>query len=440
MPKRKTRNPLLEKIAHKFEHKLRPYGDVKIHPGIIAEKSKFSKEEIENLTKKGKRWYVYYEYRIDEKTNTWEQIREYARINHQFRGPGTFYEKRKYILQLQDAVTELLEHGYVPEKAKKSNPALNTYTAEDAIAYGLDKKRDKKIKATTYRDYESRINDFKTFLKKKNLLYADVKLITKAHVILYLDQVQKRSSSKNRDNNRLAISAIWTELEKADIIEKNFIRDNIHSEDRKKTTHLAFTDQQKEEIETFMYNEVPILARFIRIWSMQFLRPQDLCNLKCGNIHLDQRIIDLERKTDRSDQLSRRIIPEILVPDYEFLLSFDHNSEDYLIHYSGRPGPWDLKEGAKGRRNHFTKEFKNKVKPHFNLQDGYNMYSFRHTYATLALKSLISKYGDLETSKNKLMEIGGWKSRQAMDRYLASIQFQYHEDYSDHLHITKKPL
>ncbi len=416
-------------IEKKIEKNLPRYSNLNAYPAILLKKSKFSEAEILRYTRKGCRWMIRFNWIVNPKTGETKTIKITNKINQKFKGPRQFKEKRKYLLSMFEAIEDLLKGG--TWEPTESIPEIRMITSEKAIDYAMGELK-RTTKPNTYRGYHYHVEDFKKYLKQKRLLNYYINNLDQEEIELYLKEVEKRSSARNRNNHKGTLSAVFTVLRREKIIPRNFILD-IENLKTKKKTHRPFTDSQMTEIWQHMEQHHSELYQFVRVFSYQFIRPHDAVNIRCKDIHLEDRLIDLETKTDDTGQLSRRPIPKILLPLYEQLLSHDHHPDDFLFTPSGQPGAWDLREGGKGRRNYWTEQFRKKVKKPLGLGDDQDMYGCRHTTAITVLKNLAEEVGSLETAKNRLMEIGGWKSRKSLDAYLGSIQIYFAGDWSKYL-------
>ncbi len=89
-------------------------------------------------------------------------------------------------------------------------------------------------------------------------------------------------------------------------------------------------------------------------------------------------------------------------------------------------GDWDAEEN--NRRDNFSKKFK-LVKDHFNLNQDYGLYSFRHTSITNLYRE-IRKAKTPHESKSILMGITGHQTMEALEKYLRDIDAELPDDYS----------
>lgn len=67
---------------------------------------------------------------------------------------------------------------------------------------------------------------------------------------------------------------------------------------------------------------------------------------------------------------------------------------DYLFTPHTIGEQWEANEN--NRRDYFSKRFKKVVKEHFDLDEDYGLYSFRHTFNTKLYKNLANDYSPNE--------------------------------------------
>ncbi len=387
------------------------------------DKSKFSKQEIEHLTRKGLRWRVEFDYEITPGTKKNYQFTH--GINHKFKGPENFHEKRKTLLAIRQAYEELLDTGKSPVQGQL---VQSKYSAIDSLNWAVEELTKSTANASTSSsDYKVRKNVFTEWLLKNGHKNTPIELIDKKTVSNFLDAMAKKSSASNRNNYKRTLSAIFTFLRKKDLVYKNPF-DDIDLLKSKPRKHRSYLASQEKEITELLEANDPNLGRFVRVFSYQFLRPIDTIRIKAKNVYLKDRILFVDTKTTGDE---KKRIPEILVNDYQYLLDQSTNPEDFLFTPLG-PGSWELKEGDKGKRDYFTTLYNKRVKKPLNLESEYDMYSHRHTKTEEVYRHLYEIHDGIEEKVlNELMKITGHASLAGLRKYLRSIRAQLPGDYSD---------
>lgn len=370
--------------------------------------------KVKNSQGKNVRWYVYFYY---EHPTTGEMVRQpniYTDINAKFH---TKRERLKYFRWVQDELEWMLENGFSPYTQDSEN---NLYSTESLLDFVLEIKK-KSVKATTYKDYENRVKQFKSFLKKKGLLQSPITDINKKLINQFLDKILKDTTPKNRNNSRAVLSAIFGELETRDYIERNFIL-GINVLKTSPERNRVYSSQKTIEIFNYLHSHDSQLLLFIKLVSYNFLRPIEVSRLKVSDIDLEEKRLYIHAK---NKNVKLKIIPDLLI---ETLKEYISDSEKHYLLFTpnGKPGEWNCEEI--NRRNHFTKRYKI-VKNVLELGEQYTVYSFRHTFIGHLYKELRKKFNVTET-EDRLMLITGHESRSGLHNYLRNIDAEQPDDYS----------
>ncbi|MBT9187623.1 site-specific integrase [Zobellia russellii] len=282
-----------------------------------------------------------------------------------------------------------------------------------------------KIKKSTlnensYPKYKSRITKFQRWLEENNIDVSDIKKIDRKIVIQHLNSVLQRTSPRNRNNTRTALSSFFTTLEDNELIAENFIL-KIKVLRAVPERNKTYTPQQLKEIDAYLKTNDPLLRLFVQFISYNLLRPIEICRLKIGDVDIQDRKLYVRAK---NKAVKIKIIPEImadLLPDTSQMIK-THS----FFTPDGIGGEWDIAETNK--RDYFSKRFK-EVKDHFKLGKDYGLYSYRHTFITKLYREL-EKNATPEEVKSKLMLITGHTSPLALEKYLRDIDASLPEDYS----------
>lgn len=360
-----------------------------------------------------KPWYVYFNH-----INEHGEMERVPNIKMGVNRLKTKKARLKELKLMKKSIVELLKNGVNPFQDRIET---EIYETESALDFALNLKK-QSVAASTYDDYESRLVAFKKYLNRKSLLKGNIRLVTKRHVIDYLNQVLKTSSPRNRNNFRIVLSSLFSVLEDNEIIERNFIR-SIKPLKTNPTRNKTYTQKQADEIFDWLEENNPHFLLFIKFVSYGFLRPIEVCRLKVGDINFNQKTLTVRAK---NKTLKTKTIPDLLLSEIEFLKRHDNK------HWIFTPeGVGNSKTTEKNRRDYFSKQFL-KVKKKLGLGIDYTMYSFRHTFTTKVYRELRKQYSPHQ-AKSELMLITGHSTMSALEKYLRDIDAELPEDYSDML-------
>ena len=361
-----------------------------------------------------KRWYVYFSYRDPQTGNLVRQKPIYLKVNQRCK---TLSERRAAIKKIRDVLERHLENGSINPYAQKYTENKNI-SIHDAFSRALDNAK-ATMKESSFKNHQYRIRTFEKWLEQNNFTGRAVTAITKKTATNFLNAILLKTSPKNRNNTRASLSILFKFLEDNQYITNNFItsipvlKANPH---RNKT----YTQTQEDTIFEYIEQNDPLLLRFIKFISYNFLRPIEVCRLQVKDIDLEGKRLMVEAKNQAR---KTKIIPEILLTELLYLKGANPNH--FLFAPEGL-GPWDTSEMNK--RDYWSKRFK-KVKEHFSLGEDYGLYSFRHTFITKLYRKLREQYPPFET-KSRLMLITGHTTITALDKYLRDIDAELPEDYS----------
>lgn len=357
-----------------------------------------------------KRWYVYYSF-VDPSTGQMKRQPPITfKVNQRFK---TKAERLHHLKLIQKIINDYLKKGWTPHKLSTLS---KNYTAESCLDYALSVKKSE-IKETTFKDYESRVNQFKKFLKEKGINSFPIQDISKKDVAEFLN---KYEGSKNYNNGKIALKSIFDVLSSESYIERNFIEDIRN----KKVTTKAVKIYSKSEVEKIvrlLEKENKTLLMYIYFESFMFWRPIEIVRIRPENINLSERLISVEVKTKAQ---KTKIIPEIIFND---LKEFLKDKKGYI--FEPENSDWE-KVNEVNRRDYYTKAFakfrtKHKISPDFKL------YSFRHTFITKIYLELRKSLNKEDTIK-QLSLITGHESK-AIYSYIQVNDIELPEDYSKYL-------
>lgn len=406
------------KSEYKSEYNVKKYSIPRIYPKVVTEKplSAFSDAEKKEILSKYKRWYIYYSFdHPTKKTKTGKPLKVkqppiYFNINLDF---PDFDQRLKRIKKVRASVESLLKKGHSPFQSECNE---NEYSAIYALDYGLSIKKNE-VKETTYSDYETRINLFKKFLKKRGYSQLSIKEVTKSIVSEFLRGIKNPT---NRNNTKAALSATFTVLSSESLIDVNFIKEIRNAKQVQKPVKI-YTQKDVAQISDLMAKYDPMLLMFAKLVSYMFWRPIEIIRLTNKSIDFTNNTMTVQTKTKES---KIKIIPSLLVDE---LKDFCEEKTGFLFKPS-TVEKWELSEEDK--RKYFTRRF-SRFRTKHKISSEFKLYSFRHTYITkiyLELRKTFSKHESIQ----KLSLITGHESK-AIYNYIQVNDIELPEDYSDFL-------
>lgn len=367
-----------------------------------------------------KRWYIYFNYINPETGLMTRQTPISFSLNFKHKDVPS---RLKHFNILLNIIDDMLKKGYSPYDKSLKEEIFDT---ENSLNFALELKS-KQIGKNTFKDYRSKINIFKNWLDKQNLLKGSIKNITKKDVNQFLNFIlmSGNSNATNRNNYRSVLSSIFSLLEKNDYIEKNFVREisTLYSRPERNKTYDI---DKAQDLILHIEKKAPTLGLLIKFISYNMLRPIEVCRLQVKDIELNSNPPIL-RVRAKNKVAKTKIIPEVML---EELRQLDlTNPESYLITYKG-VAETNTYEGD--RSLYFSKKFR-EIKNEFGLGVNYGLYSFRHTYITKLYRELRKTNGQFETY-DKLMLITGHSTLDSLKKYLRDIDAELPDDYS---HLLK---
>ncbi|WP_289039593.1 site-specific integrase [uncultured Zobellia sp.] len=165
------------------------------------------------------------------------------------------------------------------------------------------------LNANSFSKYSNRIIRFQKWLDENNVDTSDIKNINKKIVIQHLNWVLQKTSARNRNNVRTALSSFFTTLENNELIEDNFIlKINILKSVPKR--NKTYTPQLIKDIDNYMTENDPLLRLFVQFVSYNFLRPIEVCRLKIRDVDVQDQKLYVRAK---NKPVKIKIIPKIML-------------------------------------------------------------------------------------------------------------------------------
>jgi integrase len=386
---------------------------------VLTYKKKYSAPKIYDADGDlSKRWYIYYSYRNPQNNILERQTPIYAGINH-FK---TLKERTKAAKNLCEVVASILESGFDPHDDTPIIEEQKKHNVSEAIDFVLELRKNS-LKESTYKDFKSRLKMFEKWLIENGYQGKPILSLTKKTVILFLNSIALKSSTKNRNNSRLALSMFFQTLEDNDIVVENFVR-KIKVLQSKPERNKTYTSSQETALFEYLKKNDALMLLFVQFVSYNHLRPIEVVRLRIKDLNIKDKTINVRAK---NKAVKVKIIPEILLSSLPNLEQY--KPESFVFTPNGIGCEWAT--GEIDKRDYFSKRFK-KVKDSLGLGKDYGLYSFRHTFITKLYRELVKNSTPFE-AKSKLMLITGHTTMTALEKYLRDIDAELPEDYSQHL-------
>ncbi len=379
------------------------------------------------------RWYVYYSFRPHPGANLVRQDPIDTGVNiHKNKR-----DRQRALRRLAQAIEILLRDGYNPytddpiriyEKADEDQSRAPEFKIEQAFDFVLNLKESQY--GTAFADFKSRLLRFKAFLIEKGYADRSIREVNKPLVINYLNQVQIKTSPRNRNNTRIAISTFFSELLQVDAVAENFVAHiNIVSAKPERNKSLSTELEDRIYQMLSLSKQGRLLRLYIYFVSYNFLRPIEVSRLLVKDVDTIDRVVQVRAK---NKPVKRKRLPDILLEELPDLGSLDPNT--YLFGRDGLGQYWQANETS--RSGYYSTMFRMVVKENFNLDKDYGLYSFRHTFIARLYNALLLGTTPDE-AESRLMLITGHSTRKALRSYLREIDAVLPDDYSPM--IARKP-
>ncbi|WP_418602805.1 tyrosine-type recombinase/integrase [Hwangdonia sp.] len=309
------------------------------------------------------------------------------------------------------------------EEASVLEDGKQKLTPKEALEYALRLKTNV-VGERTLVDYKSRCELFEKWLTEHSKETETIDKVDKRLVSGFLNDVQLRTSPRNRNNYRTCLSSIFQVLEDNDIIDKNFVK-SINTLKTNPKRNKTYTEKQHQDIFEYLEEKDPLLLLYIKFVSYNFLRPIEVCRLRVKDIDLNSKTLQFKAN---NKTLKTKLIPDLLLKELKDLSDMDGSL--FLFTPDGIGGNWEATLGS--RSGYFSKRFRKVVKEPFGLDKNYGLYSFRHTFITKLYRSLVEETSPF-AAKSVLMQITGHATMSSLEKYLRDIDAELPKDYSIYL-------
>ncbi|ARV06081.1 hypothetical protein BTO04_04910 [Polaribacter sp. SA4-10] len=326
--------------------------------------------------------------------------------------------------QLTKTTKSTIENTQKTIPIKEQNTENKNQEEEVSILRAFDfalNLKEKVVSVQTIRDYRRKIKLFIAWMEETHPTKKNIRDISRKNLLDYFNGIVLKTSARNRNNYRTELGSIFQVLKNNELVAENYIQ-SIPILKSKTERNKVYTLKEQQNIFEYLEKQDQLLLLFIKFVSYSFIRPIEVCRLRIKDINLETKTVQFKAK---NSPLKTKIIPSILFDELPDLSKLD--KESFLFTPDKIGAFWDANET--NRRDHFSKRFRKVVKDHFELNEDYGIYSFRHTFISKLYRKLREKASPFE-AKSNLMLITGHKSMSALEKYLREIDAELPEDYS----------
>jgi len=344
-----------------------------------------------------KRWFISYHFR-NPKTGLFERHRETGDINR----IKNVRQRREALFTYKQAKEKLLQNGWSPYESYNvetiyQEAGLMFTTIYEAIEKVLEHKK-LYLQKTSYTSYKNRINSFKRFLETRKLLDANLRDISKRHIIDFLDLRVKVDEISNRSRNNILIDikSLYSCMVDLELLEVSPAL-NIKNIPQTSERNEIYSEEELSALMEWMEQNDSYLLLFCKFIYYTMIRPVELTRLQIKNIDLKNRVIKIPASKSKNKCAFSVPIMDIFMPSIE-AMKLETYPPDYFL-FSSRKCPFI----EPTTRDYFTSKFK-KAKDALGISDNQTMYGLKHTSICQLLRkgapeSEIRKYSRHKTSE-----------------------------------------
>lgn len=304
-------------------------------------------------------------------------------------------------------------------KAEIESRAIRKPVIPGTVLFFINKIMFEKKPHLKERSYTAVLGDLKIFnfyLQLHSLSHLQPAEITRAHIHEFINYLfrDRKVSNRTVNNYMISVNAFFNYLVKhyPDVCNINPCS-NFSKLPSRSRTHTAYTEDQLKEISVWLQEHEPYLHFYIKWIAYAFMRPEEIRNLKIENIDFNKMLVKLDPMRVKTQQSRHK---KILAVFHSEVLKLKGHRRHYVFTNEKKPGTVRIGE------KYFEKRFR-KVKQHFQLDNYYTMYSFRHTFVSMLIKNGADKY--------EVMKYTGHTTLASFENYIRSIFAVEPVDLSD---------
>lgn len=331
----------------------------------------------------------------------------------------------------------ILKYIYGIDKAKELYPEvyqISNETKRHTIEYCFNLAVENKKETTSginYMGVNSIKNRFISFIgHKKNL---DVKTLNKQIFVEFLQHLSKEVANSSLNQYRTFLGSLVGFMVDKEFIDVNYVNLTKKLKVKSQNKNKAFSNDLRDKILEYAKDNDVIVYNYLCHVYYALMRPQTALRLKIKDVDLVKGIFDTKTKTGNFSKVIPKKLIELVYDDERFR---NANPEHYVFGRKQMFDEWRTKDLSK--RNTLGIRF-SKIKKHFELDNNYTIYSFRHTAIVNIFETKSKELKDLGVSdyKNKavefIMPITNHKTKEQTKEYLRGVSTEIHEDWSKYL-------
>jgi len=359
------------------------------------------------------RWYVDY-YIYNPKQDSYKRCRAYGYINKE-KNPDKRFQ---LLLDLEKEIRLRLNTDL-----KDLNPHYNRNKPVQSISYYLReylKEKRISLRKTSYKTISTTPKYFYRFLQERNWLDKRPELISKEIIKEFKNQLMVQLKNRTINNHMEFLSAFFNYIinNYEDVLYKNPCRglDKLPSRSEK---HVRYTTEMTQRISEYLFENNKNLLNFIHFVGHGFLRPNEIINLKIGDIDWHNKTITLPAMHAKTGKRKTKKLMDIFFDHLVKMKLQSYNSSFYIFTIKGVPGRKKVYD------NYFGRLFRKQIKQKFNLSKLHTIYGFRHTFVS----ELIQNGAPIQ----EIMKYTGHETLEAFQSYAQGIIDLPAEDLSRYI-------
>lgn len=318
---------------------------IKAYGDIMGTRIKHADYRPAKLYDKGKKWFVYYSFRIEGKMRRFKVYEDLNRVEGE--------EKRDYARKLITGINHVItKEGFDPRNPPCFIP-VKTWTLVQGLNYFKQNLQDRGLRKRTIQSYESVLRMmYESFAP---LLQTSINEVKKHQVASILRSTHSKNGWSNStfNNNLTFIRSIFNYLVEADIMETNPAK-SVKPLPQSVSRHKYFDDETFEKIKN---NAPEDLLRFIMFLYHTGTRPNEARQLTYDHILRDRKLLFIPSAISKNKK-------DDYVPLSDYVLK-NFKGTGFIFGVSV---------------NYFSQKF-NKLKEKIGLDKNHTLYSIKHTRA-----------------------------------------------------------
>lgn len=383
--------------------------DSKLSRGRLTEET-MKKANITAKTS-GSRWYV--EYYITDESGVRTRKRDYGYINKE----KDLAKRMQLIQELQQQIYYRITNTNTTISQVVNGNGITVYQATiEAI-----RQKENYLTRNAYKSVEKNLKPWLQYLIEVKLASVNPNEIRKIHVLGFRTwRLQQKISNRTVNNNMDEIKTIFNMLLDQEImIYKNPCKGIVELPSRSET-HVAYTNQEAQNIFNTLKISNPKLLLYIKFVSFVFTRCNETRLIQIKDIDIEGKKLTLPARNAKTGQRKQKLIPAILLKELKKLKLEQYPRQYYLFSSNNLPGeaPVDY--------NYYSRLFL-PLKKKFGLSRLHTIYGFRHTF--------ICQLSTSGYSDDEIMKLTGHTTLAAFQQYKRSILQLPAKDLSDGFQI-----